>query len=61
MLDRREDTVDVLGRAVRVKRALLDGEVVNSSPEWEDVAAAAAALGLPAKVVLAHAVAAASR
>ena len=59
VLERREDTVLVLGRPVRVKRALLDGEVVNSSPEWEDVAAAAEALGLPAKLVLARAVAAA--
>ena len=59
VLDRSEDVVDVLGHRVRVKRALLDGEVVNSSPEWEDVAAAALALGLPAKVVLAAAVAAA--
>jgi uncharacterized protein (DUF111 family) len=33
--------------------------VVNAMPEWEDVAAAAAALGRPAKSVLAaaHAVA----
>ncbi len=59
VLARREDTVHVLGQPVRVKRALLDGDVVNSSPEWEDVAAAAAALGLPAKAVLAQAVAAA--
>ena len=58
VLDRREEVVDVLGEPVRVKRALLDGEVVNSSPEWDDVAAAAVALGLPAKRVLAYAVAA---
>jgi len=60
-LDRTEDVVDVLGHPVRVKRALLHGRVVNSSPEWEDVSAAAAALGLPAKQVLAQAVAAALR
>lgn len=60
VLDRREDVVDVLGHQVRVKRALLDGRVVNSSPEWEDIAACAGALGLPAKVVLAQAVAAAT-
>ncbi len=60
VLDRRWDTVQVRGQAVRVKRALLDGEVVNSSPEWVDVAAAAEALGLPAKQVLAEAVAAAA-
>jgi pyridinium-3,5-bisthiocarboxylic acid mononucleotide nickel chelatase len=55
-LERTEDVVDVRGQAVRVKRARLDGEVVNSSPEWEDVAAAARTLGVPAKQVLAEAV-----
>ncbi len=60
VLDRREDVVDVLGHPVRVKRALLDGEVVNSGPEWDDVAAVAAATGVPAKLVLARAVAAAA-
>ncbi len=59
VLDRRDDVVEVHGRPVRVKRALLDGEVVNVSPEWEDVAAAAVELGLPTKVVLARAIAAA--
>jgi len=61
VLDRREDVVDVLGHPVRVKRALLNGEVVNSSPEWEDVAAVATATGVPPKLVLARAVAAADR
>jgi len=60
-LGRTELVVDVAGQAVRVKQGLLDGRVVNSQPEWEDVAAAAAALGLPAKLVLARAVAAAAR
>jgi len=59
VLDRREDVVQVLGQPVRVKRALLDGQVVNSGPEWDDVAAAATVLGLPAKTVLSLAVAAA--
>jgi uncharacterized protein (TIGR00299 family) protein len=59
VLDRETRTVTVSGAAVRVKVALLDGEVVNASPEYEDVAAAAAALGRPAKSVLAAAVAAA--
>lgn len=59
VLDRRSDVVDVQGCPVRVKRALLDGEVVNVSPEWDDVAAAAVALGLPTKMVLARAIAAA--
>ncbi|MFC5381129.1 nickel pincer cofactor biosynthesis protein LarC [Aquipuribacter nitratireducens] len=40
---------------VRVKRAWLDGRVVNVQPEWEDVAVAAARTGTPAKVVLARA------
>ncbi len=51
----RRAAVDVGGRDVRVKLGLLDGEVVNRSVEWEDVAAAAAALGRPAKQVLAEA------
>ncbi len=57
VLARRTDTVLVDGRPVRVKHGLLGGEVVNSAPEWEDVAAAAAALGRPPKQVLAEAVA----
>jgi pyridinium-3,5-bisthiocarboxylic acid mononucleotide nickel chelatase len=56
-LARTERTVDVDGRAVRVKLGLLGEEVVNAVPEWEDVAAAAAALGRPAKLVLGDAVA----
>jgi pyridinium-3,5-bisthiocarboxylic acid mononucleotide nickel chelatase len=59
-LGRQETTVDVGGRAVRVKLALLHGAVVNAQPEYADVAAAAEALGLPAKTVLARAVAAAA-
>ena len=57
VLDRAWRTVEVDGRPVRVKLGLLDGEVVNAVPEWEDVAAAAAALGRPAKLVLQDAVA----
>ena len=58
-LERSERSVEVDGQRVRVKLGLLDGEVVNAMPEWEDVAAAAAALGRPAKLVLrdAHALA----
>ena len=58
-LERAERTVHVDGRPVRVKLGLLAGEVVNAMPEWEDVAAAAAAVGRPAKQVLqdAHALA----
>ena len=58
-LERAERTVEVDGRSVRVKLGLLGDEVVNAMPEWEDVAAAAASLGRPAKQVLlaAHAAA----
>ena len=58
-LARETRTLDVDGASVRVKVALLDGEVVNVTPEYDDVAAAAAALGRPVKAVLAAAVAAA--
>ena len=56
VLDRDERVVHIDGQRVRVKRGLLDGAVVNAQPEWEDVAAAAQALGLPAKQVLRRAV-----
>ena len=58
-LPRTSSAVEVDGQPVRVKYALLDGRVVNAQPEFDDVAAAAHALGLPAKAVLARAVAAA--
>jgi uncharacterized protein (DUF111 family) len=58
-LAREVRTVDVDGVEIRVKVALLDGEVVNASPEFDDVAAAAAKLGRPVKAVLAAASAAA--
>ena len=51
-LERAERAVEVDGRTVRVKLGLVAGEVVNAMPEWEDVAAAAAALGRPVKLVL---------
>ena len=47
------------GHAVDVKLARLDGELLNLQPEYEHVAAAAKALGRPAKDVLQQAVAAA--
>jgi uncharacterized protein (TIGR00299 family) protein len=59
-LDRTESFVDVDGQRIRVKLAWLDGRVVNAMPEWEDVAAAAAALGRPGKLVLQQAQAAVS-
>jgi uncharacterized protein (TIGR00299 family) protein len=51
-LQRLERAVDVDGQRIRVKLGLLRGEVVNVMPEWDDVAAAAAVLGRPAKQVL---------
>jgi uncharacterized protein (TIGR00299 family) protein len=58
-LQRETRTVTVGGVAVRVKVARLDGQVVNVSPEYDDVAAAAATLARPVKAVLAAAAAAA--
>ena len=52
-------TVELDGHTIAVKVARLDGEVVNVQPEFEDVAAAARALGRPVKTVMAEAVAAA--
>lgn len=60
VLLRQERTVAVGGCTVRVKLALLDGEVINAMPEWEDVAAAAAVLARPTKQVLQEASAAAA-
>ncbi len=58
-LERQMRSVEVAGHQVAVKLALLDGEVVNAQPEYEDVAAAAAATGRPINDVLAEAIAAA--
>ncbi|MEO5711124.1 MAG: nickel pincer cofactor biosynthesis protein LarC [Nocardioidaceae bacterium] len=57
-LERRMRTVEVDGHVVRVKIAVHKGLVVNAQPEYDDVSAAAAATGRPAKEVLADAVAA---
>ena len=59
-LDREWVTVTVDGHDVRVKIARLDGRVVNAVPEYDDVAAVAAATGRPAKAILAAATAAAA-
>ncbi|BCJ27283.1 nickel pincer cofactor biosynthesis protein LarC [Actinocatenispora sera] len=59
-LDRAERAVHVAGQPIRVKVASDDGSVVNVSVEYADVAAAAAALSLPAKQILARATAAAA-
>ena len=58
-LERREVKVDVRGHPIRVKVAQTAGQPRNAMPEWEDVQAAALALDLPAKRVLAEAQAAA--
>jgi uncharacterized protein (DUF111 family) len=54
-LKRTESQVRLGGQSIRTKTAYERGEVVNCSVEWEDVAAAASALGRPAKQVLADA------
>jgi len=51
-LERSFTTVDVGGHPIAVKHAWYDGELVTSTPEWEDVARAADALGRPAQQVL---------
>jgi pyridinium-3,5-bisthiocarboxylic acid mononucleotide nickel chelatase len=58
-LGREARTVEIDGQQIRIKIATLDGRVVNAQPEYDDVAAAAAALGRPVKAVLAAANAAA--
>ncbi len=56
-LTRRTEHVEVDGHRIAVKVALLEGTEVNRSVEWDDVLAAATALGRPAKDVLAEATA----
>jgi uncharacterized protein (DUF111 family) len=51
-LERTERVVDVDGEPIRVKVAVHEGRVVTENPEYDDVAAAAAALGRPVKDVL---------
>lgn len=52
VLERSETTVDVHGHTIGVKTARRDGQVTNISVEWDDVVAAAAAMGVPAEEVL---------
>lgn len=59
VLPREERSVTVGGESIGVKTAFLDGQPVNRSVEWNDVAAAATALGMSANDVLAAATAAA--
>jgi pyridinium-3,5-bisthiocarboxylic acid mononucleotide nickel chelatase len=56
-LERAMRSVTVDGERIAVKLALLDGEVVNAQPEYEDVARVATSTGRPVKAVLAAAVA----
>lgn len=58
-LARHERTVLVDGHEIRVKVATRSGTEVNVQPEYDDVAAVAAATGRPIKDVLASAIAAA--
>ncbi|RJK94844.1 nickel pincer cofactor biosynthesis protein LarC [Vallicoccus soli] len=58
-LERAFREVRVGGERVRVKLGLLHGAVVTAQPEWEDVAAAARALGRAERAVLEEAAAAA--
>ena len=55
-LERTESTVDVEGHQVRIKTSWLHGNALTSTPEWDDVAAAAGKLKRPAKDVLAQAI-----
>jgi uncharacterized protein (TIGR00299 family) protein len=58
-LQRSESTIEIDGQRIRIKVASLDGAVVNTNPEYDDVVAAAKALGQPVKSLLAEAAAAA--
>lgn len=57
-LERRWQTVDVDGELVRVKLGVLEGDVVNVSPEHDDCARAALRLGVAVGDVWARALAA---
>ena len=56
-LERVTITVEIEGQTMRVKLAFAEGKPVSATPEFDDVAAAAAALGVPVKDMLAAAVA----
>lgn len=56
-LDRQTITVEVQGHAIRVKVAFAEGKAVSATPEFDDIAAASAALGVPTKHMLEAAVA----
>jgi uncharacterized protein (DUF111 family) len=58
-LEREERIVELAGGSVRVKIGLLDGRIVNVSPEHDDCAELAARTGRPVKSVWAAALVAA--
>jgi uncharacterized protein (DUF111 family) len=59
--DREMHQVEVGGQTIGVKVARNAGRVVNVQPEYEDVARAARAAGVPVKRMMARAIAAAER
>ena len=52
LVDRGTSSVDVLGGAVRVKVGLREGRIVQATPEFEDAAGLARAVGVPLAHVL---------
>jgi uncharacterized protein (DUF111 family) len=55
-LERTDAVVTIDGCPIGIKRAWMDGELVNVSAEWSDVAEAARQLDRPAKTILAEAI-----
>ncbi len=55
MCDRTFEEIEIGGHRIRVKVATWRGRLVNVQPEFDDVAAAAGALGRPVVDVLAEA------
>ena len=53
MLDRRYETVDVLGKKIRIKLAGPEGKTVNIQPEFDDCLQAADTTGRPVKEIIA--------
>lgn len=51
-LARRTETVEVAGTRIRVKLALLDGEVLRAVPEFEDCRAVAEGEGRPLREIM---------
>lgn len=51
-LERKTQTVNVLGQEVRIKKAYLEGEEVNIHPEWEDCLRLSKSTKIPLKKIL---------